>query len=114
MVYDRREARWCDGEWHCPFPKDWVERMKQSAVACRTISAKHIDMVLNGLDLNFKIPTGEWLSEPQDARGLPISYFKDETEKCIAIYDYSSIPEVVITDGHNDWPLSIWEPIHTA
>lgn len=32
----------------------------------------------------------------------------------MAVYDYDSIPEVVITDGEEDWPLRLHGRVLTA
>ena len=61
---------------------------------------------------NYRLPRYDVLGEPQDARGLPESWCKKEAERfsrrigsCIDTYDYFSIPEMVITDGYDDWPM---------
>lgn len=118
MVYDGCPNRG-DGEWHCPFPMDWVERKKQAAKTCEPISAQQIEeacMRIKSGDY-YKLPPGDFLGEPQDARGLPLSWCEAEERRyenhptcCTAIYDYDSIPEVVISNGSDDWPLEIWEP----
>ena len=60
---------------------------------------------------NYMRPHLDFLSEPQDARGLPLSLNNDEEyyQGCCVTYDYASIPDVVISNGYNDWPLKIWE-----
>ena len=100
MIYVHERRSVGDGRWHCPFPPEWVERMKRAAKACKHLTAKNIEA------------PEDFLSEEQDARGLPLSYcrkeaerYKDWPECCIAIYDYDSIPEIVITNGYDDWPM---------
>jgi hypothetical protein len=51
-----------------------------------------------------------FLDEPQDARGLPLSWCLEYEERhknwprcCVATYDYSSIPDVAVTNGNDDW-----------
>ena len=55
-----------------------------------------------------------FLDEPQDARGLPLSWCREYEERhkdwptaCESIYDYDSIPDVVVTDGDVDWELCL-------
>ena len=40
--------------------------------------------------------------------------YRDWPDCCTAIYDYDSVPEMVITTGEDDWPLTMWEPVLTA
>ena len=120
MIYVRERRSVGDGRWHCPFPPEWVERMKRAAKACKHLTAEDIEAFDQG-NVNYRIPPGDFLSEEQDARGLPMSYCRKEAERyrdwpecCIAIYDYDSIPEMVITNGHDDWPLRQHDKILTA
>lgn len=115
MIYDRQRRCYGDGEWHCPFPPEWVERMAHAAQHCALMPAEQIEATLRNQHLFYKVPPGEYLSEEQDARGLPLSWCAEEATRyakfptcCKAIYDYASIPDVVITNGHDDWPLKIW------
>lgn len=110
MVYDRTTRTYGDCEWHCPFSRDWVERMKKAASRCRELTAKQIEACLESEWFYYELPPGDFLSEEQDIRGLPLSWcdrerrrFSNIPEGCTAIYDYDSVPEVVLTDGHNDW-----------
>lgn len=123
MIYDSRHRSYGDGVWHCPFPPEWVERMKRAAKRCRFISAEQVDGALKRIENGecYVLPPGDFLSEEQDARGLPLSYCMEEERRysghptcCTAIYDYDSIPDVVITDGENDWPLVLHERVLTA
>ena len=122
MVYDGCQNRG-DGEWHCPFSIDWVERKKQAAKICGHISAQQIEAACMriGSGEYYQLPPGDFLSEPQDARGLPLSYCREEERRdrnhptcCTAIYDYDSVPDMVISNGHDDWPLRVWEPVLRA
>ena len=122
MVYDGCPNRG-DGKWHCPFQMDWVERKKQAAKIGEPISAQQIELACMRIESGeyYQLPPGDFLSEPQDARGLPLSWCEAEEQRyenhstcCTAIYDYDSIPEVVISNGSDDWPLEIWEPILNA
>ena len=110
MIYNRGTPY--GGVWHCPYSREWVERMKRAAKHCERLSSEYIEMVIDGEYRSYKLPPGDFLSEPQDARGLPLSWcFRYENEHrnwpkcCTAIYDYDSIPEIVVTNGEDDWPL---------
>ena len=110
MVYDNKPS-YGDGQWHCPFPKEWVERKKRAAKCCEQLSAEYIEAAIDREVYSYKVPPGNFLEEEQDARGLPMSWCKDYDERhkdwpicCTAIYDYSTIPEVVVTNGADDWP----------
>ena len=101
-----------NGEWHCPFPRWWVDMMKRAAAKCKGVSAEQVEAALSREYVYYHIPPGDFLSEPQDARGLPLSFCNREAIRhrnypasCTAIYDYDSIPEMVITNGYDDWPL---------
>lgn len=122
MVYDGCPNRG-DGKWHCPFSREWVERMKQAAKICEPISAQQIELARMRMESGeyYQLPSGDFLSEPQDARGLPLSYCREEERRyrnhpicCTAIYDYDSVPDMVISNGHDDWPLKMWEQVLTA
>lgn len=108
MRYDGSRASKGDGIWHCPFSEEWVESMKKLVKACERKEVKKI-LILDHDEL-------ECLSEPQDARGLPMSYVIDEERRFKqqpiprpAIYDYSTIPEIVASNGLHDWPVRFWE-----
>ena len=100
-----------DGIWHCPYSKEWIEKMRNAVKVCKQLTEAEIDAFLKG-NTNYKLPRYDVLCEPQDARGLPESWCKKEEERfsrrigsCIDTYDYFSIPEIVITDGYDDWPM---------
>ena len=110
MIYDNGTPG--NGVWHCPFPKEWVERMKKAAKHCEKLSAEYIERTLNNEWMSLTLPPGDFLSEEQDARGLPMSYVQEYERKhdswpwgSMEIYDYYSITELVITNGKDDWPL---------
>ena len=110
MIYDKGTA--LGGVWHCPFTKEWVMRMRHAAKHCERLSTEYIERTLNHEWMTFTLPPGDFLSEEQDARGLPLSWWRKEEERynrypigCTAVYDYDSIPEMVITNGYDDWPL---------
>lgn len=114
MVFDRHERKFAwDGEWHCPFTLEWVEQMKKAVDYCNLYKVKP--------DYEFLSESYyEFLSEPQDARGLPLSYCIKEERRFNrhpvprpAIYDYCMVPEIVATNGYNDWPVRLWEKIET-
>ena len=110
MVYDRYFHD-SDGIWHCPKSKEWIEKMRHAVQVCKQLTEADIEAFLNG-KINYHLPRYDVLGEPQDARGLPESWCKKEAERfsrrigsCIDTYDYFSIPEIVITDGYDDWPM---------
>lgn len=119
MVYDKIKDGWHDCQWHCPFPKEWVEMMRRAATVCKTLTPEQIEEAERNIEMGkslFDIPPGEYLSEPQDSRGMPLSWCEEEERRfekhpisCCATYDYRSIPEVVVTNGEDDWPLKIWK-----
>ena len=114
MVYDKKQC-YGDGQWHCPFPRDWIERMKQASKSCHGMTSEYIEMVMNKNEYHYRVPPGDFLDKPQDARGLPVGYGDGlgRDVRC-DIYDYDSIPDVVISNGHDDYPLRIWEQVLTA
>lgn len=114
MIYNKKPC-YGDGQWHCPFPREWVERMKLAAKRCEKMSAEYIEAAIRGEVMSYTLPPGDFLSEEQDARGLPLSY-GDGFGRNVScdIYDYTSIPDVVISNGHDDWPLRMWESVLTA
>ena len=123
MLYDKRRRRFGDGEWHCPFPEWWVMMMKKAAKACEHLTTEEIEAIDRHIEVGrrYNIKPGEFLKEPQDSRGLPLSWCEEEEKRysnhptsCGAIYDYDSIPEVVVTNGEDDWPLRIWRPIEAT
>ena len=84
--------------------------MKKAASRCRELTAKQIEACIESEWFYYELPPGDFLSEEQDIRGLPLSYgewerqrFRNIPDGCTAIYDYDSVAEVVLTDGHNDW-----------
>lgn len=109
MIYDKYGSG--NGVWHCPFPPEWVEMMKRAVNSCKYLSEAQIDWLRDVRD--YRLPPGDFLSEPQDARGLPLSWCKEYERRhenwpqcCVAIYDYDTIPDLVVTNGSEDWPLT--------
>ena len=109
MKYDGRRPG--DGWWNCPFPPEWVERMKRAAKACERLTAEQVKAE----------PSLKFLDEEQDERGIPLSWCREYearhkgwAECCTAIYDYDSIPETVVSNGNDDWPLMVHERVLTA
>jgi hypothetical protein len=100
-----------DGVWHCPFSPAWVEKMKQAAKHCDQLTDDFVEKMLSMEVLAYELPKMDFLDEEQDARGLPLSYCKKEEERYghwrsfFSIYDYSTVPDVVVTNGDDDWPL---------
>jgi hypothetical protein len=96
------------GVWHCPFSPEWVEKMRRAAKHCEALSAEYIERCINNEKYIYQIPPGDFLSKPQDSRGVPIGY-DNSYQKPIScdVYDYSTIPDVVVTNGREDWPLCL-------
>ena len=87
--------------------------MARAAKACKQLSDADVAGVLDRQVAYYILPPCDFLEEEQDARGLPMSYCRKEAERykdypdcCTAIYNYDSIPEMVITDGYDDWPMN--------
>lgn len=97
MIYSkqRQSPLYPDGEWHCPFTPEWVAKMQHAVAVCRNIVQD--GQQDSGYEENF-------LGKPQDSRGLPIDY-DDSLHYRIAVWDYQSIPDIVVTNGSDDWPL---------
>ena len=119
MVYDGRNPG--NGWWNCPYPPAWVERMKQAARACKRLTDEQVEAALTRLDLRYVLPPGDFLSEEQDARGLPLSWCREYEARhegwpdcCTEICDYRSIHEIVVTNGEDDWPLRLHRRVQTA
>ena len=111
MIYDKRPNFFCNGQWHCPFSPEWVKKMRHVVKVCEQLTAEDIEAFDRG-NVNYQLPQWDVLNEPQDARGLPLSWCRKEAQRfskrstsCIDIYDYCSIPEMVITNGKDDWPM---------
>ena len=109
MKYDGRKPG--NGWWNCPFPPEWVERMKRAVKACERLTEKQVKAE----------PSLKFLDEEQDERGIPLSWCREYEARhegwpvcCTAIYDYDSIPETVVTNGNDDWPLMVHERVLTA
>lgn len=111
MIYDGRPHSKSDGQWHCPFPLEWVERMRRAVKHCEKLSAEYIDRCISNEEYIYEVPPGDFLSEPQDSRGVPVWYNDDiiisRLPISCEIYDYSTIPDVVVTNGREDWPLCL-------
>ena len=85
--------------------------MRHVVKVCEQLTAEDIEAFDRG-NVNYQLPQWDVLNEPQDARGLPLSWCEQEKRRhvgwpdsCTAIYDYDTVPEVVVTDGNDDWPL---------
>ena len=109
MKYDGRKPG--NGWWNCPFSPEWVERMKRAVKACERLTAEQVEAE----------PSLNFLDEEQDERGIPLSWCREYDarhegwpECCVATYDYDSIPEMVVTNGKDDWPLVTQDKILTA
>ncbi len=106
MIYSKGTPG--NGVWHCPFTPEWVERMRQAAMHCELLSAEYIERCINNEEYIYQVHPDDFLSMPQDSRGVPIGY-DNSYQKPISceIYDYSTIPDVVVTNGREDWPLRV-------
>ena len=109
MKYDGRNPG--NGWWNCPFPPEWVERMKRAVKVCERLTDEQVEAE----------PPLKFLGEEQDARGIPLSWCREYEamhegwpECCTAIYDYESIPEMVATNGEDDWAMVVHERVLTA
>ena len=106
MIYSKGTPS--GGVWHCPFTPSWVEKMKRAAQHCEPLSAEYIERCINNEKYIYQVPDGNFLSEPQDSRGVPIGYGNSNMLPISCeIYDYSTIPDVVVTNGREDWPLCV-------
>ena len=99
MIFDARTNG--DGQWHCPFSKEWLDEAR------RVVNA-----VLHGKAQEKEPSCKEFIAEPQDSRGVPIWWCEEYEERhkdwptgCRATLDYGGRPEVVVTNGLYDWPL---------
>jgi hypothetical protein len=94
MIYDRQPQVNAGGEWHCPFPPEWVKKMRHAAKVCEQLTAEDIEAFDQG-NVIYSLPPWDILAER----------FARRKGSCIDTYDYFSIPEMVITDGYDDWPM---------
>ena len=111
MIYDRRPNNGCDGQWHCPFSPKWIERMRRAVKHCETLSAEYIERCISNEEYIYQVTPGDFISQPQDRRGLPVWYNEDIIISRFPIrcdvYDYRSIPDIVVTNGREEWPLCV-------
>ena len=111
MIYDKRPHNGRGNQWHCPFSPEWVEQMRRAVKYCETLSAEYIARRISNEEYIYQVPDGDFLSQPQDSRGLPVWYNDNIIIRRLPIscdiYDYSTIPNVVVTDGREDWPLCL-------
>ena len=117
MVYDKTSRCYGDGQWHCPFTKEWVERMSRAAKICQGLSAVYIESFNDREEdfVSYRVPAGDFLSVTQEANGLPFWMCNHSRPRVSCdVYDYDSIPDVVISNGHDDWPLVRWESVLRA
>ena len=82
--------------------------MRRAVKHCETLSAEYIARCISNDDYIYQVPDGDFLSCPQDSRGLPIGYGNGSRLPISCdIYDYSTIPDIVVTNGREDWPLCV-------
>ena len=106
MIYDGRTRSRSDGQWHCPFSLEWVERMRRAVKHCEKLSAEYIARNISNEEYIHQVPDGDFLGEPQGRRVIPLRYISRLPIRC-DVYDYSTIPDVVVTNGREDWPLCV-------
>ena len=104
MIYDGSPHSKSDGQWHCPFSLEWVERMRRAAKHCERLSAEYIARRISNDEYIYHVPDGDFIIGPQGRRVIPLHYISRLPVKC-DVYDYSTIPDVVVTNGRDDWPL---------
>lgn len=113
MIYSKGTPG--NGVWHCPFPPEWVEKMKRAVKHCEHLTAEQIENVYQRDADSYQLPPGDFLSYPQDSRGIPLGYNdNDRTFITCDIYDYNSVPDLVVTDGYKDWPYNNHSKVLTA
>ena len=80
--------------------------MRNAAQHFKVLSAEYIERTLFCEAFFTSLGPGDFLSQPQDSRGLPIGYGNSSGQRVSCeIYDYSTIPDIVVTNGREDWPL---------
>ena len=104
MIYDGSPHNGSDGQWHCPFPLEWVERMRRAVKHCEKLSAEYISRCISNDEYIYQVPDGDFIGGPQGRRVIPLHYISRLPIKC-DVYDYSTIPDIVVTNGREDWPL---------
>ena len=91
--------------------------MSRAAKICEGLSAVYIESCNDREEdfVSYRVPAGDFLSVPQEANGLPPWMQNDGSARvCCDIYDYDGVPDVVISNGHDDWPLVRWESVLRA
>lgn len=120
MIYSKNPC-YGDGQWHCPFSEEWVRTMKRAAFRCKFLTKEQIESTLIRDVYQYRVPTGDFLEEEQDVRGLPLSWCKEEEMRfmnhptsCTTIYDYDTIPDVVVTNGMVEYEYKTRNQVLTA
>lgn len=114
MIYSKKPC-YGDGQWHCPFPEEWVERMKRAAFRCKFLTEVQVESTLMREVYQYRVPPGDFLDGPQDARGLPVGYDAGLGRNVSCdIYDYDTIPDIVVTDGRRDYEYKTRGRVLTA
>ena len=85
--------------------------MRRAVKHCETLSAEYIERCISNEEYIYQVPPVDFLSQPQDRRGLPVRCNDDIIISRLAIsceiYDYSTIPDIVVTNGREDWQLCV-------
>ena len=85
--------------------------MRRAVKHCEPLSAEYIERCISNEEYIYQVHPGDFLSQPQDRRGLPVWYNEDIIISRLPIrcdvYDYRSIPDIVVTNGREDWPLCV-------
>lgn len=104
MIYSKDVSN--GGVWHCPFSPEWVERMRRAAAVCKKMAEEQIERRLFSTE-EEDTQKENFLCIQQDERGLPEGYINRLTiQISCEIYDYSTIPDIVINNGYADWPFN--------
>jgi hypothetical protein len=80
--------------------------MRQAAAVCKEMAEEQIERRLFSTEQE-ETQKEYFLSIPQDERGLPEGYINRLTIQISCdIYDYDTIPDIVISNGYADWPFN--------
>ena len=73
MIYDKKGRCYGDGQWHCPFSREWVAKMARVAKVCKHLSDGYIESFEDRNEdfVSYRLDPWNWLNWPQMANGLP-------------------------------------------